>query len=124
MTITILSILFSTILGVAGQLLLSHGMKQMGALEFTATALPSVLLRIATSPWIIGGLLVYASGTFFWLMVLNRTPLSYSYPFISLGILLGTLAAWGIFHEHVPPLRWIGLLVVCSGVLIVGFSQV
>lgn len=122
MLMTITFILLSTVLGVAGQLLLKQGMLQMGALQFSVEAVPALLLRMATSPYVIGGLLVYASGTFFWLMVLNRVPLSYSYPFISLGIVLGTLSALLIFHENVPPLRWIGLVVVCIGVIIVGRS--
>ncbi|NOK57345.1 MAG: hypothetical protein GFH27_549309n79 [Chloroflexi bacterium AL-W] len=123
MIMTISFILFATILGVAGQLLLKQGMSQMGTLDISAMGVPMIAWRMATSPFVIGGLLVYASGTFFWLLVLNRVPLSYSYPFISLGIVLGTLSAWGIFREDIPPMRWVGLMVVCVGVIIVGMTN-
>lgn len=119
MMLTIIPILLATVLGVAGQLLLKQGMSQMGALELSLSAVPSILWRMATSPYVVGGLLVYVSGTFFWLITLNRVQLSFAYPFISLGIVLGTLAAWGLFRENIPPLRWIGLFVVCVGVIMV-----
>jgi drug/metabolite transporter (DMT)-like permease len=94
-------------------------MSRFGALQFSVVDAPALILRMATSPYVIAGLLIYGLGTFFWLIFISRVPLSYSYPFISLGVLLGLLAAWGIFHEQIPPLRWIGMLVVCAGVLLV-----
>lgn len=122
MLMTLLPLLFATVLGVAGQLLLKQGMTHMGAQQLSAAAVPSLLWRMATSPYVVGGLLVYGAGTFFWLIFISRVPLSYSYPFISLGIVLGLLSAWGIFHESIPPMRWLGMLIVCVGVLFVARS--
>jgi multidrug transporter EmrE-like cation transporter len=122
MLMTLLPLFFATILGVAGQLLLKQGMSQMGALQLSASAVPSLLWRMATSPYVIGGLLVYGAGTFFWLIFISRVPLSYSYPFVSLGIVLGLFSAWAIFHESIPPMRWIGMLVICLGVWFVSRS--
>ncbi|NJO84474.1 MAG: multidrug resistance protein [Blastochloris sp.] len=123
MVTTLAPIFLATILGVAGQLLLKQGMSQMGTLQLSIAAVPSILLKMATSPFVISGLLVYVSGTFFWLMVLNRVPLSYSYPFVSLGIVLGMFAAWAIFRETVPMQRWIGLAVICVGIFLVARSK-
>jgi drug/metabolite transporter (DMT)-like permease len=122
MLMTLIPLLISTVLGVAGQLLLKQGMVQMGAVQLDAAAVPAIVWRMATSPYVIGGLLVYGTGTFFWLVFISRVPLSYSYPFISLGIVLGLLSAWGIFHENIPPMRWVGMLVVCIGVFFVARS--
>jgi multidrug transporter EmrE-like cation transporter len=118
MLTTLMPLLLATLLGVAGQLVLKYAMSQMGALQLSA-GVPMLIWRMATSPYVIGGLLIYGLGTFFWLIFLSRVPLSYAYPFISLGIVLGLLSAWGLFHEQVPPLRWVGMLVVCAGVLLV-----
>jgi drug/metabolite transporter (DMT)-like permease len=122
MLMTLLPLFFATVLGVAGQLLLKQGMSQMGALQLSASAVPSLLWRMATSPYVIGGLFVYGTGTFFWLIFISRVPLSYSYPFVSLGIVLGLFSAWAIFHESIPPMRWIGMLVICLGVFFVSRS--
>jgi drug/metabolite transporter (DMT)-like permease len=119
----LIPLLFATVLGVVGQLLLKQGMLQLGAVQLDSTSIPATIWRMATSPYVFGGLLVYGIGTFFWLVFISRVPLSYSYPFISLGIVFGLLAAWGIFHENVPPLRWIGMLVVCLGVMLVARSS-
>jgi multidrug transporter EmrE-like cation transporter len=118
----LIPLLLATVLGVVGQLLLKQGMLQLGAVELDAASIPATIWRMATSPYVFGGLLVYGSGTFFWLVFISRVPLSYSYPFVSLGIILGLLAAWGIFHESIPPIRWVGMLVVCLGVILVARS--
>ena len=94
MLMTLLPLFLATVLGVAGQLLLKQGMSQMGALQLSASAVPSLLWRMATSPYVVGGLLIYGTGTFFWLIFISRVPLSYSYPFVSLGIVLGLFSAW------------------------------
>jgi drug/metabolite transporter (DMT)-like permease len=119
----LIPLLLATVLGVVGQLLLKQGMLQLGAIQLDATSVPVTIWRMATSPYVFGGLLVYGTGTFFWLVFISRVPLSYSYPFVSLGIVLGLLAAWGIFHENIPPSRWIGMIVVCLGVILVARSS-
>jgi drug/metabolite transporter (DMT)-like permease len=118
----LLPLLLATVLGVVGQLLLKQGMLQLGAVQLDAASVPATIWRMATSPYVFGGLLVYGTGTFFWLVFISRVPLSYSYPFISLGIILGLLAAWGIFHESIPSVRWLGMLIVCLGVVLVARS--
>ncbi len=122
MMLTLILILIPTITGVAGQLLLKVGMSQLGALEISVAALPSLIMRIIMSPYIIVGLTIYFGGVFFWLLALNRADLSYVYPFASLSYVLITLASWLLLHEAVPPLRWIGLVVICVGVMLVARS--
>ncbi|ABU60005.1 EamA family transporter [Roseiflexus castenholzii] len=122
MMLTLILILIPTITGVAGQLLLKVGMAQLGALEISIAALPSLMMRIVTSPYILIGLTIYFGGVFFWLLALNRADLSYVYPFASLSYVLITLASWLLLHEAVPPLRWIGLAVICIGVILVARS--
>lgn len=107
----------STILGVCGQLLLKHGMTKMGQRSNT-----SMLQGIITSPWVIGGLLVYGSGVVFWLLALSSFPISYVYPFASLsyiGILIGSYL---IFHEPLNRIRIFGIATIIAGVLITSIS--
>ncbi|WP_448543597.1 EamA family transporter [Roseiflexus sp.] len=122
MMLTLILILIPTVTGVAGQLLLKVGMSQLGALEISIAAIPSLIARIILSPYIIVGLAIYFGGVFFWLLALNRADLSYVYPFASLSYVLITLASWLLLHEAVPPMRWIGLVVICIGVMLVARS--
>ena len=64
-------IILSTIFGICGQLLLKNGMSSMSTAEGSR-----ILLRIVTSPWVIGGLLVYGVGVIFWLLALSHLELS------------------------------------------------
>jgi drug/metabolite transporter (DMT)-like permease len=118
----ILPILLSVLLGVVGQLLLKHGMTVMGQLDIGASGIVAALWQIATSPYVVGGLLIYVSGTFFWLLALNRVDLSYAYPFASLSYVLIFFASWLILHENISPLRVAGMLVICLGVFLVARS--
>jgi drug/metabolite transporter (DMT)-like permease len=120
--VTLILIMIPTITGVAGQLLLKIGMTQLGALDLSLAALPSMIMRIATTPAVVVGLAIYLGGVFFWLLALNRADLSYVYPFASLSYVAITFASWTILHESVPPLRWAGLLVICVGVILVARS--
>jgi drug/metabolite transporter (DMT)-like permease len=119
MLTTFMIILIPTIAGVIGQLMLKIGMTNMGALDVSIAGLPNIALRIMTSPMIIIGLAIYMGGVFFWLIGLNRLDLSFLYPFASLSYVLITIAAWAFLHEQIPPLRWVGLLVICIGVALV-----
>ncbi len=122
MMLTLILILIPTVTGVAGQLLLKVGMTQLGALEISVAAIPSLIARIILSPYIIVGLAIYFGGVFFWLLALNRADLSYVYPFASLSYVLITLSSWLLLHEAVPPMRWVGLVIICIGVMLVARS--
>jgi drug/metabolite transporter (DMT)-like permease len=111
--------LIPTITGVAGQLLLKIGMTQLGVLELSLAALPNLIWRVITSPQVIIGLAIYLGGVFFWLLALNRAELSFVYPFASLSYVLITIVSWGILHEHVSPQRWLAMLIICLGVIMV-----
>jgi drug/metabolite transporter (DMT)-like permease len=122
MTMTLACILLSTLLGVSGQLILKRGMTVMGEQSISASSLTSVALRIGTSPWVILGLAIYASGTFFWLVALSRVELSFAYPFASLSYVLILGASWMFLGESVSLLRLAGVVAICLGVLIVSLS--
>lgn len=119
---TIMLILIATTLGVIGQMMLKQGMGAMGPLALTLETAPGIVWRIVTSPMVIGGLLVYGIGTFFWLVTLSRIDLSVAYPFVSLNHIIIFLLAWLVLHEQVNPLRAAGVIVICAGMLMVARS--
>jgi uncharacterized membrane protein len=122
MWLTVALLVIPAITGVAGQLMLKVGMAQMGALEISLAAVPELLWRMACSPWVLGGLAVYVSGIFFWLLALNRVELSYAYPFASLSYVLIFLCSWLLLGERISVARVVGMLVICLGVVLVARS--
>ena len=115
-------VLASTVLGVVGQTLLKYGMTVLGPQSIGGDGPLAILLRIAFSPYVVGGLLLYGGGTFFWLVAMSRAQLGYLYPFASLSYVLLMLVAWGVFREHISPLRLLGALTICIGVVLVARS--
>lgn len=122
MTLAVTYIMISVLAGAAGQIMLKHGMTTIGEVTLSPDQVLSVVLRLATNPFVVGGLALYAGGTLFWLAALSRVDLSYAYPFASLSYVVMLLAAWFLFNEHITPLRLLGTLVVGIGVLLISRS--
>jgi drug/metabolite transporter (DMT)-like permease len=118
-----LPIVASTILGVVGQLALKLGMTRLGPIGLAGNRnLLALGWSVGTNPYVLGGLLTYGAGVFFWLIALSRAPLSYAYPFASLSYVLITLVSFFILREKMNLLRLAGVFVICSGVLVVAIS--
>ncbi len=116
-------ILLSIVCGVAGQTVIKIGVSQPGASE-AASGLFSLVAMILRSPMVMLGLLLYALGALAWIAVLSRVDLSVAYPFLALNFLLVTLSSQFLLGETVPAMRWLGVLVICSGILLVARSSV
>lgn len=122
LNVSIIYILISVVFGAVGQILLKKGMGSMGPITLTLQGLPGTIWRIGTNLYVIGGLLIYVSGTVFWLAALSRVDLSYAYPFASLSYVIMLAASWLLFHEDITLLRVVGTVVVAIGVLIISRS--
>lgn len=116
-----LLILLSTAFGVAGQTALKLGVSQPGVAE-NATGVVSIIGLIFKSPLMMLGLVFYGLGALAWIAVLSRLDLSVAYPFLALNFVLVTLSGRFLLGETVPPLRWLGILVIIAGILLVAKS--
>ena len=57
-------------------------------------------------------------ASFIWFYILKHYELSLAYPLISISYIFGTLAAIFFFYETVPFTRWIGVLLIMGGVVL------
>lgn len=119
MDIAVIYILISVITGAVGQVMLKKGMTTLGPLVISIKEIPSLVLKIATNPFIFFGLAIYVGGILFWLVALSRVDLSFAYPFASLSYVLMFLASWIFLNEQITMLRIIGSVVIILGVIIV-----
>lgn len=122
MATTMICILLSTVCGVTGQLLLKKAMLGIGVLTPSASALLPIAMRIAMSPMVIFGLGCYVLGSFFWLIALSRTQLSFAYPFVGLSFILVFAASWYFYGESINTWRLAGMAAILIGVLFVSRS--
>ena len=96
-----------------GDSLLSHGMKQFGSISLHHW--DSVILAIL-NPWVALGVLCLLGFFATYMNALSWADLTYVLPATSLGYVLLALIAKFWLHEQISPLRWLGILLICSGV--------
>ncbi|MBU1110057.1 EamA family transporter [Patescibacteria group bacterium] len=106
----------SVIIGVLGQLLMKHGVTQLG--EVSGGAVP-FLLKAVFSPWVLAGLFGYGVGTLLWLLILSKADVSYAYPMLSLGYVFLLIFAGVFLGEQVTPVRIAGVLLIVVGVILI-----
>ncbi len=113
----------SVCFAVSGQLTLKSAMDRVGRIGAKQVATPvKTVAKAAGEPRLWLGLLLFGVSALFWLVVLSRVPLSVAYPFVGLSYIAVVLFARLLLHEHVPALRWLGVVVVAAGIAIVGLS--
>jgi drug/metabolite transporter (DMT)-like permease len=116
-------ILVAILCAVAGQVTLKMGMTAVGAIGGDALAQPAQLaLRLATTPLVLVGLGLYVVGAAAWMTVLSRVALSFAYPMLALTYAITPAAAWLVLGEALPPTRWAGIAVICTGVFLIARS--
>lgn len=102
-----------TVSAAIGDSLLSRGMQDVGAISLHR--LPEVILAI-TNPFVALGILCLLGFFAAYMTALSWADLTYVLPATSLGYVLLALIAKFYLHEQVTPLRWLGILLISSGV--------
>ena len=123
MTLVSFSLLMTgVLLNAAAQLLLKAGTNSIGQFAFTAENLLPVGLRIATNPFIAGGVAIYVVSLVVWIMGLSRVPVSIAYPMLSIGYIVNAIAAWMLFGESLTAQKLVGIGFIIVGVFLVARS--
>jgi len=110
------------LLNVVGQLAMKKGMTAVGAVTFQLDRFASTMGQALSNGFVLAGIAAYGVSAILWLVLLSRLALSYVYPAISLGYVVVVLISWAALKEDIPSLRWLGGLVICGGVYLVGRS--
>ncbi len=93
--------------------MLSHGMKQVGSISIHH--LSSVIFAVV-NPWVAIGILFLLAFFATYTNALSWADLTYVMPATALGYVLLALVARFVLHEHISPLRWIGIVLITAGV--------
>ena len=115
--------LVSIVLSVTAQFALKAGMTDIKAAVPAggATGGLQMLLPFLTNKFLITGFVLYGLGAIVWLSVLAKWDVSKAYPLVGLGFMLSALVGFAL-GESVTVLRGLGVLLIISGVLMVGMS--
>ncbi len=80
------------------------------------------LSRALRSPTIWGGILVHVIEFGVWIEILGRLPLSIAFPLESVSFVVVLLATRVVLREVVPIRRWIGVGLICAGIVVLGVA--
>src|SRR6202451_1095466 len=120
---TFLMILVMVTCANAGDLILKRGMTQIGNVSLTASGLQHAFLATVTSPTIWLAILFLIGFTASYMLLMSWADYSYVMPAGAFGYALLTFLAVVFLHETVSPRRWIGVVLICVGVLVVGLTK-
>ena len=77
------------------------------------------LSRIAASPNLWVGVLLYITNFFLWIVVLSKIDLSVAFPVGSSTYIIVPILSILFLHEKVALMRWLGIVLIIIGVLFV-----
>jgi drug/metabolite transporter (DMT)-like permease len=120
---TYVFLLFMVTFGPLGDVFLADGMKRVGALHMQDPAsVFHFLARAFASSTVWLGVLLLLAFFISYTLVLSWADFSFVQPASSLSYVIVALLGHFFLHEFVSPLRWAGIALVCTGVLIVGYT--
>jgi len=112
---TFLLLFISIILSVLGQVFQKIGMSRVGPIRNMKVS----VIKSMFVPYNLLGMACLGGSAFIWLIVLSKMDLSLAYPLLSFGYVLVTLTSKFFFREQIPWNRWIGVLIVMIGIVLV-----
>ena len=118
---TALLILVIVIFAPLGNVLLSKGMKPISLpASWNGAAIAHMLTQILSTPSIWLGICSLLVFFFAHMLVLNWADYSYVQPASSVSYLSLVVFSYALLGERVSALRFLGIAIICAGVIIVG----
>ena len=115
-------VMLGVLLNAAAQLLLKAGTNRVGEFAFALENVGPIGAKVATSPYILGGLACYVVSVVVWILALSRVPVSVAYPMLSIGYVVNAVAAWMLFGESLTAQKLVGIGFIIVGVWLVARS--
>ena len=120
---TLMMVLALVVCANIGDLTMKRGMTEIGAVDLSAVGLTHAFRLTLTNAKIWIGIVFLLGFMASYMTVLSWADYSYVMPVGAFGYAMLTLLAVVFLHEHVTPRRWVGVMVVCVGVLLVGRTK-
>ncbi len=117
---TIFFLLIVIVAGTLGEIAITHAMKRIGEVtRFTPRAILAVLARAFRQGWMWCGFGLMALSFFAMLALLSWENVSLVIPASAANYIVGAIGAKFLLHEQVSRQRWLGVLLVTGGVVLV-----
>lgn len=106
-----------------GDLMLKRGMARIGEVQPSLTGLARAFPLTVSNGSIWIGIIFLSGFMLSYMTVLSWADYSYVMPAGAFGYAVLTLLAVVFLHEAVSPRRWLGVIFICVGVLLVGQTK-
>jgi uncharacterized membrane protein len=120
---TLIMVFLMVVCANVGDLLLKRGMSEIGAVQISLAGLSHAFLLTVTNGTIWIGIAFLSGFMLSYMTVLSWADYSYVMPAGAFGYALLTFLAVFFLHESVSARRWIGVVLICVGVLLVGQTK-
>jgi drug/metabolite transporter (DMT)-like permease len=115
---------FIVVAGTAGELSVSRAMKGVGEVhDFRPKSILRFVLQSFRLPWMWLGIALMSLAFFSLLAILSFRQVSFVVPVSALSYAAGALGAKAFLGERISRNRWIGIAMVCLGVIIVWWTR-
>jgi undecaprenyl phosphate-alpha-L-ara4N flippase subunit ArnE len=111
----ILLTIFQCILLAGGQVCFKLAVENIEKFRFSW----SFFVGILSNWWLLASGVCLVCATALWAYLLKHFEFSVAYPVTAFAYVFGMLAAVFIFHESVPFIRWMGVLLIVAGVALI-----
>lgn len=98
-------------------------MVSIGAVSLGLACLYDLVIKAATSPFIMLGLSCYVASFASWLVVLSRVEVSMAYPMLSIGYIVTAAFCYFFWGESLGIYKMIDILLICAGVMVMFHRQ-
>jgi multidrug transporter EmrE-like cation transporter len=107
------------VLNVLGHVFLKAGMNKIGGIS--PSQLLSNFAKVFSTPFVISGLFCYVFSVGMYMVVLSEAHLSYAHSLLtSSAYIFIILVSWQIFKEPFSTLKWLRILLIFAGVILIG----
>lgn len=113
----LLLIVFNALISASAQIVLKLGINRVGGFQPGDSI--QFFLKAATSPYVIGGTVLYVISLGLWLVVLSKANVSYAYPIMGLSYVFGIALAMVFLGEKVVAWQWLGSAFIIVGIYFV-----
>ena len=98
-----------------GQVFMKYALARTGRFEWSWAYVGHFL----TNWWWLATGISFSVATVLWMYILKHYPFSQAYPLSSMAYVFGMLAAMFCFGEQIPITRWLGILLIMGGCVLV-----
>jgi drug/metabolite transporter (DMT)-like permease len=120
---TLFMVLLMVVCANVGDLMLKRGMSRIGEVQPSVAGLARAFPLTVSNGSIWIGIFFLSGFMLSYMTVLSWADYSYVMPAGAFGYAILTLLAVVFLHESVSPRRWIGVVLICVGVLLVGQTK-